>query len=114
MLGQQTLFFCAVALTVLVAGSVDALVSSNGSTYLRPSFATYPGTAAGVVFMAIMAQTGVAPHLSTAAFAVPWALAQVLSSEAYGVTTVRERVKRASLAAACGGLGVLATLERNY
>lgn len=114
MLGEHTLFFCAVALTVIVAGSIDALTSSNGSAYLRPSFATYPGTAAGAVFMAIMARTGVAPPMSAAAFAVPWALAQVLSSESYGVTTLRERVKRASLAAACGGLGVLATLERNY
>lgn len=103
------MFLCAAALTVVIAASVDVLVKDLRG--LRPSMKVAPGVMAGAMFMAIMQKSGVAPWTAAAGFAAPWALAHLLSSETYGVETVRERVKRASLAAACGGLGVMATLR---
>lgn len=106
---QQTMFLCAAALTVVVAACMDVLVA--GMPGFRPSTKVVPGVLAGAMFMAIMQSTGVAPTTAAAAFTAPWAIAHILSAEAYGVDTARERVKRASLAAACGGLGVMATLR---
>lgn len=106
---QQTMFLCATALTVVIAASVDVLVKDHRG--LRPSMKVASGVMAGAMFMAIMQQSGVAPWTAAAGFTLPWALAHLLASEIYGVTTVHERVKRASLAAACGGLGVMATLR---
>lgn len=106
---QQTMFLCATALAVVVAASVETLVKDYQA--LRPSLKVAPGVLAGAMFMAIMHRTGVAPWTAATGFVVPWAFAHLMASEFYGVTTVRERVKRGALAAACGGLGVMATMR---
>jgi hypothetical protein len=106
---QQTMFLCATALTVVVAASVETLVKYYQA--MRPSMKVVPGTLAGAMFMVIMHRTGVAPWTAAAGFTIPWAFAHLFASEIYGVTTGRERVKRGALAAACGGLGVMATMR---
>ena len=106
---QQTMFLCATALAVVVAASVETLVKDYQG--LRPSMKVAPGVLAGAMFMSVMHRTGVAPSTAAAGFMIPWALAHMVAAEFYGVTTIRERVKRGALAAACGGLGVMATLR---
>jgi hypothetical protein len=105
---QQTMFLCAAALAIVVAACVEVMVGNVPGS--RPSMKVAPGVMAGAMFMGVMHRTGVAPGTAALSFTLPWALAHLLSSETYGASTVRERVKRGALAAACGGLGVMATL----
>ena len=105
---DQLLFFAAAALTVCVAGSVDVIVSNTAAQVgvVRQAFLTYPGTVAGAAFMMTMVQTDVAPQRAALAFLAAWVATQAVSAEFYGVRR-DQRLRRAALAAAFGGLGVL-------
>jgi len=106
---QQALFLVACGLTVVVAACVDVLMSEFRAPYMRSYSRVFPGVLSGAAFMAIMCRTAVVPASTALAFVLPWAAAQVASAGTYGVDSVRERVKRGSLATACGALGVLAS-----
>lgn len=108
---EQALFLAAGGLTVVVAACVDVLMSEFRAPDMRSSSKVYVGALSGAAFMAILCWTGVVPVVTGLAFVLPWAVAQVASAGAHGVDTVRDRVKRASLATACGALGVMVSLR---